>query len=108
MLFAHFHDHPLQRHALRLLTALRIVARSIHSNGPARLGRTPKPFLHRTLHCSTPARQAHHFFAFTSFKIVFCTTRSATARFNRAFSSSNARSRRASFTSIPPSFFFHA
>jgi hypothetical protein len=42
------------------------------------------------------------FFAFTSFKMWFCTLRSAMMRLSRAFSSSKARNRRASLTSIPP------
>ena len=37
-----------------------------------------------------------------------CTQRSAMMRLSRAFSSSNARKRRASLTSIPPYLRFHA
>ena len=48
------------------------------------------------------------FFELTSFRMWFCTLRSAMMRLSRAFSSSNARKRRASLTSIPPYLRFHA
>src|SRR5579872_7069591 len=54
-----------------------------------------------------PHLRAYHFFATTACNACLSSVRSATRCFSRRFSSSKARRRLASLTSIPPYFAFH-
>lgn len=56
----------------------------------------------------SPITKSYHFFLSTSFITSISRSRSASSRFNRAFSCTSVRYSRTSSTSIDPNRFFHA
>lgn len=71
---------PAQRHdplAQPLLARARfshpVITRTRRAQRPARLRRTPHAHVNRLSHGPASARRAHHFFAFTYFKMSICT-----------------------------------
>ncbi len=102
MILAQLNNVSVHLTTFQTRSAVAVITRPGQPKGSTGFCRRANPSFDYQLHRPALGRRAYHFFEFTSFNICTCTVRSATARFNRPFSSANARKRRASFTSMPP------
>src|SRR5581483_5635698 len=82
------------------------VTGAVHFQKPASLPLADAIFRHRERHVPPRAHKLHPFFRITPFSTSRSRLRSATISFRRRFSSSSARNRLASETSMPPYFDF--